>query len=179
MLAFQLCSAELNVLSSSVKHLTIFSYFFSREERIFSHRIFWVVKLENEIPSNQRLCIFKVFPVGILIIDLVWKLLLVVEGRKEKYMERSEHWFIGWMSILSGSWAIFKNIYLFNVLAAPVVSCDMWDLVSCPGIERELPELEAWSLSHWTAKEVPKVIVNSVPFTFKQGTQQYPFLILS
>ena len=94
-------------------------------------------------------------------------------------MERSEHWFIGWMSILSGSWAIFKNIYLFNVLAAPVVSCDMWDLVSCPGIERELPELEAWSLSHWTAKEVPKVIVNSVPFTFKQGTQQYPFLILS
>ena len=40
----------------------------------------------------------------------------------------------------------------FFFLAA---SCGMWDLVPRPGIEPIPPSLGAWSLNHWTAKEVP------------------------
>ena len=32
----------------------------------------------------------------------------------------------------------------------------MWELVSRPGIEPGPPTLEAWSLSHWTTREVPE-----------------------
>ena len=31
-------------------------------------------------------------------------------------------------------------------------------LVSQPGVERELPALEAWSLNHWNAREVPRLL---------------------
>lgn len=33
-------------------------------------------------------------------------------------------------------------------------SCGMWDIVSQPGIEHGV--LGAWSLSHWTSREVPE-----------------------
>ena len=33
-------------------------------------------------------------------------------------------------------------------------SCDMWDLSLLPGIEPWPPALGAWSLSHWTTREV-------------------------
>ena len=34
--------------------------------------------------------------------------------------------------------------------------CHMRVLGISPGIEPRLPELEAWSLSHWTIREVPE-----------------------
>ena len=34
-------------------------------------------------------------------------------------------------------------------------SCSIWDLVPCPGIKPSSPALGAWSLSHWTTREVP------------------------
>ena len=77
-----------------------------------------------------------------------------------------------------------KNIYLFiylftyllTYLAAPglscgmqdlrchvwdlhcgmrTLSCGMWDLVPWPGMKPGTPALGAWSLSHWTTREVP------------------------
>ena len=36
-------------------------------------------------------------------------------------------------------------------------SCSMWDLVPWPGIELRFPALGAWSLDHWTTREVPTV----------------------
>ena len=52
-----------------------------------------------------------------------------------------------------------KLIYL----AAPGLSCDiqalscgLWDLVPWPGIELRPQALGAWSLGHWTTREVPK-----------------------
>ena len=33
----------------------------------------------------------------------------------------------------------------------------LWDLVSRAGIEPRPPALEAWTLSHWTTREVPIV----------------------
>ena len=35
-----------------------------------------------------------------------------------------------------------------------ILSYDMWDIVSCPGIEPRPLALEAWSLSHWTTEGV-------------------------
>ena len=35
------------------------------------------------------------------------------------------------------------------------LSYSMWDLVPWPGIEPRSPALGAWSLSHWTTREVP------------------------
>ena len=44
-----------------------------------------------------------------------------------------------------------KNIYL----AAPGLSCSMWDLVPRPGMELEPPALRERSLSQWLTREVP------------------------
>ena len=44
-------------------------------------------------------------------------------------------------------------IYLFY-LTVPKLSCFMWDLVTWPGIELGHAALGAWSLSHWTTREV-------------------------
>ena len=46
-------------------------------------------------------------------------------------------------------------MYLFIYLAAPGLSCGMWDLVPWRGIEPGPPALGAGSLSHWTTREVP------------------------
>ena len=43
--------------------------------------------------------------------------------------------------------------FFFNFLA---VLWGMWDPSSWPGMEPVSPVLEAWSLNHWTAREVPK-----------------------
>ena len=48
-----------------------------------------------------------------------------------------------------------KNIYL-TLLG---LSFGMWDLFPWPGTEPEPPTLVAWSLSHWTSREVPYFIL--------------------
>ena len=48
-------------------------------------------------------------------------------------------------------------------LAAPcklLVAARMWDLVPRPGIEPGPPELGAWSLTHWTTREAPRVSIS-------------------
>ena len=40
------------------------------------------------------------------------------------------------------------------------LSCRMWGLVPWLGIEPEPPALGAWSLSHWTTREVPGCVTN-------------------
>ena len=53
----------------------------------------------------------------------------------------------------------FFLIYLFIYLDTPDLSCSMCDLVSWPGIEPGPPDLEVWSVSHWTARKVTSLIV--------------------
>ena len=43
----------------------------------------------------------------------------------------------------------------FIYVAAPGLSCGMWDLVLCPGIKPGAPALGVWSFGHWTMREVP------------------------
>ena len=61
--------------------------------------------------------------------------------------------------------------FLFNYLAALGLSCGMWDQVPWPGIKPRAPALGAWSLSHWTTREVP----GSVPsYTFFYVSAKMP-----
>ena len=43
---------------------------------------------------------------------------------------------------------------LFIYVAAPGLSCGMWELAPWPGIKPEPPALKVWRLSHWTTREV-------------------------
>ena len=42
------------------------------------------------------------------------------------------------------------------------LSCGMWDLVLCLGIERGPPALRVWRLHHWTPREVPEKVFLSL-----------------
>ena len=53
-----------------------------------------------------------------------------------------------------GLWFFKKFIFLY--LAAPDLSCSMWDLVPWAGFEPGSTALGVWSLSHWTTWEVPE-----------------------
>ena len=44
-----------------------------------------------------------------------------------------------------------------------IFRCNMWDLVPWPGIEPRPPALGAWSLNHWTIREVPAVLLKMWP----------------
>ena len=46
---------------------------------------------------------------------------------------------------------------LLVVACRLLVAACMWDLVPRPEIEPRPPALGAWSLSHWTTREVPQV----------------------
>ena len=43
------------------------------------------------------------------------------------------------------------------------LSCSMWDLVPRPGIKPGPPALGARSLSHWTTREVPALLIDQDP----------------
>ena len=53
----------------------------------------------------------------------------------------------------------FFFVVVVNIiyLAAPELSCGIWDLVACPGTEPRSPALGVQSLSHWTTREVPQI----------------------
>ena len=53
--------------------------------------------------------------------------------------------------------ASFLNFNIFVYLTIPNLSCGMWNLFPLPGIEPGPPALGAWSLSHGTSREVPRL----------------------
>ena len=48
-----------------------------------------------------------------------------------------------------------KYFNIFHSCSMLALSCSMWDLASCPGIDHGPPALWAESLNHWTTREVP------------------------
>ena len=48
---------------------------------------------------------------------------------------------------------------LIFVVAYGIFSCSMWDLVLWPGIKLRTPALEVQSLSHWTTRKVPDLLL--------------------
>ena len=49
-----------------------------------------------------------------------------------------------------GTWDLSSSL-----LHTGSFSCSMWDLVPWPGIKPRFPASGAWSLSHWTTREIP------------------------
>ena len=49
------------------------------------------------------------------------------------------------------------------------LSCGMWDLLLQPGIEPRIPALGAWSLSHWTTSEVPRLMFDALMIGLPQA----------
>ena len=47
-----------------------------------------------------------------------------------------------------------------------LVAACMWDLVPRPGIKPGFPALGAWSLTHWTTREVPVALFLFIYFSF-------------
>ena len=59
----------------------------------------------------------------------------------------------------------FKYIYIYLftwqyrvLIVACGIICGMWDLASQPGTEPRPLVLEAWSVRHWTTREVPLIL---------------------
>ena len=48
-----------------------------------------------------------------------------------------------------------SSIWDLSVASMQTLSCDMWDLVSWPGIEPRPHAMTLWSLSHWTTRRAP------------------------
>ena len=63
----------------------------------------------------------------------------------------------GWKScyLCRESWHLDFILKLFIYLTMPGLSYGIWDLLPWRGVELRPPALGAWSLSHWTTKEVP------------------------
>ena len=49
----------------------------------------------------------------------------------------------------------FKRIFIYLFGGTRIFSCSMRDVVPWPGIEPGSPALGAWTLNHWTTREVP------------------------
>ena len=66
-------------------------------------------------------------------------------------------------------------IYLF-VLAAPGLSCGVWDLVPRPGIEPGPPAWGTWSLTHWTTRKsfYSSLLETQEEIFLKEATSRFP-----
>ena len=61
--------------------------------------------------------------------------------------------------VLSASWERkIPHFFFFYFFAAPGLTFGTQDLVPWPGIKSRPPALGAWSLNHWTAREVPQFL---------------------
>ena len=64
-----------------------------------------------------------------------------------------------------GTWESSVFIAAFEIFSGSIVPCGMWDLIPRPGIEPASPLLQAWSLCHWTTREVPPASLFLTPAT--------------
>ena len=78
-------------------------------------------------------------------------------------------------------------MYIFTYLAVSglhcsiqTLGCGIWDLVSYPGIELRAPALGTQSLSHWTTKEVPEILIffKKISITLKKKIKHSLYLTL-
>ena len=64
------------------------------------------------------------------------------------------------LNIQSSTGTVIFYIHLFSFFWPRCAACGI--LVAPPGIEPTPPEMEAWSLTHWTAREVPNIMYRKV-----------------
>ena len=96
---------------------------------------------------------------------------MLIEGASECWVCHSKLWYIREVT-LELQFIFFFNISFYSLgcvwsllwhagtwiasygISMPILSCGMWDLVPWSGVEPGPPSLRAWSLSHWTTREV-------------------------
>ena len=69
--------------------------------------------------------------------------------------------------------------FLFIYLAVLALSYRMWDLVPRRGIEPKPSVLGAWSLNHWTSKEVSQADPEVIKLGFLSEHENRQFIITS
>ena len=75
-----------------------------------------------------------------------------------------------WRRRKKNAWWLFSCNILLKFLFMPSLSCNVWNLTPCPGMEPRPPALGAQSLRHWTARKVPAIFLivwcSYIPATF-------------
>ena len=84
-----------------------------------------------------------------------WSSLLIQYITVMNFLVFNQSYISGHFVLVEFFFLIF--VYLFIYLALLGLSCGMWGLVLCPGIEPRPPALGVQSLSHLTIREVPKI----------------------
>ena len=107
----------------------------------------------------------------------------LVIGRNDKqYLE------IGWHSWDANS-SVVKNDYskanknpvytLFIYLATVGLSCSVSDLLPWPGVQSGPPELGGHSLSYWTTRQVPPLLIRTASILDESPVRGPPFPIIT
>ena len=60
----------------------------------------------------------------------------------------------------NGCFLKIKTLFIYLVMMG--LSCGMWDLIPQLGTEPRISALGAWSLSHWTTSEVPRLMFDAL-----------------
>ena len=93
------------------------------------------------------------------------------------------------MPALQALWSFVYSIYLFFLIylfiwlhwvlvaACRIFSCGMWDLAPWPGIKPRPLALGAWSLSHWTTREVLRFISSTCKNSTSSLSKKYDMFI--
>ena len=77
------------------------------------------------------------------LLSVNWDLACLEARPKKKKDKVDTEWILHLRSLLVGNRGL---------------NCSMWDLVSWPGIKPGTPALRAWSLSHWSTREVSDLL---------------------
>ena len=61
-----------------------------------------------------------------------------------------------------------------SLWAHGIFNCVMWNLIPWPGIKPRPPPLRTQSVSHWTTREIPRLVIFTLNFHGVQGFQKVP-----
>ena len=102
---------------------------------------------------------------GLWLVYFLFNLLQLLLGFKNIDVNSNLHIFISFLKKIGLfiwlRWVLVAALRIFNLcFCMRTLRCSMWDLVSWPEIKPGSSVLEARSLSHWVARDVPHFFIN-------------------